>query len=120
MPAKHKPPDSIDAYLASVPEDRRVALEALRRTIHELEPTAEECISYSMPAFRIAGRVVAGFMATARGCSYYPFSGSTLDGLADAIGAYGRTRAALHFDPQRGLPKALIKKLLRARKDEDR
>ena len=41
-------------------------------------PEAEECISYSIPAIRLEGRIVAGFAATAEGSSYYPFSGSTL------------------------------------------
>lgn len=120
MPAKPATPRSIDAYLDALPPDRRAALQALRRTILSLEPTAEECISYSMPAFRVDGRVIAGFQATAKGCSYYPFSGSTLESLAVELEGYGRTRAALHFDANKGLPKALVKKLLATRKAEAR
>jgi uncharacterized protein YdhG (YjbR/CyaY superfamily) len=112
-------PDSIDAYLARVPEDRRVALEQLRRTIRAIVPSAEECISYSMPAFRHEGHVVAGFLATTKGCSYYPFSGSTLATLAADVAAYGQTKSALHFDPSKPLPKGLVKKLIAARLAEE-
>jgi uncharacterized protein YdhG (YjbR/CyaY superfamily) len=108
-------PTDIDAYLATVPDDRRAALEKLRRAIHELVPDAEECISYAMPAFRVQGKVVAGFLATAKGCSYYPFSGSTLAALGDALSGYSRTKSALHFEPAAGLPKELLKRLLRER-----
>ena len=108
-------PASIDEYLARVPADRRAALEQLRQTIHAILPNVEECISYSMPAFRHEGRVVAGFLATARGCSYYPFSGTTLGALAAELGAYGQTKSALHFDPLTPLPKALVRRLLAAR-----
>lgn len=108
-------PANIDAYLSSVPEDRRAALEKLRAQIHAEAPGAEECISYSMPAFRRDGEVFAGFLATAKGCSYYPFSGTTLSTLQAELAAYSQTKSALHFDPARGLPKALVKKLVKAR-----
>ncbi|HEY1534881.1 MAG TPA: DUF1801 domain-containing protein, partial [Polyangiaceae bacterium] len=106
---------STHAYLAALPADRREALQKLRNTILALVPNAEECISYSMPAFRVDGRVVAGFLATSKGCSYYPFSGRTLTTLASEVAAYEQTKGALHFDPKRGLPKTLVRKLLSTR-----
>jgi uncharacterized protein YdhG (YjbR/CyaY superfamily) len=115
MLAMGKKPESIDEYLASVSTDRRAALQKLRETILSVLPDAEECISYSMPAFRHAGHVVAGFLATAKGCSYYPFSGSTLSTLSSDLSRYDRTKSALHFDPERPLPKTLVRKLLKAR-----
>jgi uncharacterized protein YdhG (YjbR/CyaY superfamily) len=108
-------PKTIAAYLATLPADRREPLERLRRTIKAIVPGAKECISYSMPAFRVDGRVVAGFRATGEGCSYYPFSGSTLATLAADLAGYDQTKSALHFDPKRPLPKALVRALLTAR-----
>ena len=108
-------PTPIDEYLAALPAARRAALARLRKAIRTAVPAAEECISYGMPAFRVGGRVVAGFQATARGGSYYPFSGSTLDALGDAVAGFSRTKSALHFDTARPLPAALVKRLLRAR-----
>lgn len=108
-------PETIDAYLATVSADRRAALEKLRKTILSVLPDAEECISYSMPAFRYAGHVVAGFLATSKGCSYFPFSGTTLATLAAEVKTYDQTKSALHFDPKRSLPVALARKLLKAR-----
>jgi uncharacterized protein YdhG (YjbR/CyaY superfamily) len=105
----------IDAYLAKVSPDKRELLEKLRTTIHSIVPEVEECISYAMPAFRVKGSVVAGFLATARGCSYFPFSGSTLDTVAESVAGYSRTKSALHFDERRPLPKTLVRKLLKAR-----
>ena len=105
----------IDDYLATVSPDRRAALQALRETIHSVLPGAEECISYRIPAFRYEGRVVAGFHATSKGCSYFPFSGTTLKTLASSLTKYSQTKSALHFDPKHPLPKALVRKLLKAR-----
>ncbi len=108
-------PETIDSYLATVSADRRAALEKLRRAILSILPDATECISYSMPAFRYGGRVVAGFLATGKGCSYFPFSGTTLATLAAEVKAYDRTKSALHFDPAHPLPVTLVRKLLKAR-----
>ena len=110
----------IDAYLAGVPADRRAALQRLRRTIRAIVPTAEECISYGIPAFRADAKVFAGFAATARGCSYFPFSGSTLPALAAELEGYGGTKSSLHFSPEAGLPVALVRKLVRTRRAEIR
>lgn len=113
-----KKPDTIDEYLGTIGPDRRLTLEKLRRTIRTLVPEAEECISYSMPAFRVNGHVVAGFLATQKGCSYFPFSGSTLATLSDALAGYEQTKSALHFDAKRPLSTTLVRKLLKARISE--
>lgn len=114
--ARH--PSPIDAYLATVPADRRAALQRLRRAIHAAASGAEECISYGIPAVRVDGEVVAGFAATAKGCSYFPFSGTTLGTLARELEGYGGTKSSLHFSPAQGLPAALVRKLVRARRAE--
>jgi uncharacterized protein YdhG (YjbR/CyaY superfamily) len=111
--AKRDP--AIDKCLARVSAGKRALLRELRRTIHALVPGVQECTSYGMPAFRLNGKVVAGFRATAKGCSYYPFSGTTLRTLAGDIGGYNQTKSALHFDTEKRLPASLVRKLLNAR-----
>ena len=107
--------DTIDEYLATLTGDRRRALERLRKTIRSVIPRAEECISYRMPAFRLNGAVVAGFIATRKGCSYFPFSGTTLTTLAKDVKGYEQTKSSLHFDPKKPLPVSLVRKLIKAR-----
>jgi uncharacterized protein YdhG (YjbR/CyaY superfamily) len=109
-----------DNYLATITGDKRAALDELRKTIRSIVPRAEECISYGMPAFRLDGRVIAGFKATAKGCSYYPFSGTTLQTLAGDLEGYGKTKSALHFGPDEPLPAILVRKLIKARIAEPR
>ena len=75
----------------------------------------EECISYRIPAFRFKGRIVAGFAATAKGCSYFPFSGSTLRTLAEELENFEQTKSSLHFDPAKPFSLALVRKLIKAR-----
>jgi uncharacterized protein YdhG (YjbR/CyaY superfamily) len=106
---------TIDAYLKSVPKDRRRALEDLRAKIRSVVPDAQECISYRIPAFRLNGVVVAGFCATVKGCSYFPFSGSTLRTLARDVGHYVQTKGSLHFSTDEPLPTSLVRKLIKTR-----
>lgn len=113
--ARRTPPSTIDEYLRTVPEDRRLALENLRAKVRAIVPGAEECISYRIPAFRLNGVVIAGFCATARGCSYFPFSGSTLKSLARELGHYDRTKSSLHFSTDQPLSTALVRRLIKAR-----
>ena len=109
---------AIDEYLAGVSPSSRALLQSLRKAIHALVPEAEECISYRMPAFRYRERIIAGFQATSKGCSYYPFSGTTLATLAGDIEGYTKTKSALHFGPDKPLPVSLVRKLLQARMAE--
>lgn len=108
-------PATIDEYLATVRGEKRAALDKLRKTIRTVVPKAEEGISYGIPAFRLDGNIVAGFAATAKGCSYFPFSGSTLGTLADELEDYEMTESSLHFDPAEPLPATLVRKLIKAR-----
>ena len=108
-------PTTIDEYLAAVKGEKRAALDKLRKTIRTIVPKAEECISYGIPAFSLDGNIVAGFAATKKGCSYFPFSGSTLGSLAEEVEDYEQTKSSLHFDPAAPLPATLVRKLIKAR-----
>jgi uncharacterized protein YdhG (YjbR/CyaY superfamily) len=108
----------IDEYLRAVDEPKRATLQALRRTILEIVPDAEQVISYRVPAFRVHGKVVAGFAAFKGHLSYLPFSGSVLGQLANELDGYTTTKSALHFPVDRPLPRKLVKKLIAVRLDE--
>jgi uncharacterized protein YdhG (YjbR/CyaY superfamily) len=110
--------EEIDEYLQGVDEPKRSTLEALRRTILELVPQAEQGLSYRVPAFRVDGKVIAGFAAFKDHLSYLPFSGSVLGHLARELEGYTMTKSALHFPVDRPLPKALVEQLIAVRIDE--
>jgi uncharacterized protein YdhG (YjbR/CyaY superfamily) len=105
----------VDAYLASLEEPKRNTLEALRVTILEIVPEAEQCISYNLPAFRVNGKVVAGFAAFKNHLSYLPHSGSVFPELRDELATFTTSTGALQFPIDRSLPKALVRKLIRVR-----
>ena len=107
--------DEIDAYLSAVDEPKRSTLEALRRSIRAAVPEAEEGISYGMPAFRVDGKVVAGFAAFKNHLAYLPHSGSVLAELAEELAGYERTSGSLHFAIDQPLPDDLVRRLVDAK-----
>jgi len=107
--------EDVDDYLAGVDRDERETLEALRRSILAVVPDAEQALSYGAPAFRINGKVVAGFAAAKEHPSYLPHSGSLLGELGDDVSGYRTSKGALRFDVDSPLPDALVATLVRAR-----
>ena len=108
----------VDRYLAELEAPKRSALEVLRASILEVIPEAEQCISYGTPAFRVAGKTVAGFAAFKHHLSYLPHSGSVLSTLADDVTGYETSKGALRFAIDKPLPKRLVRKLVTARMRE--
>ncbi len=110
-----KRPKTIDDYLESLDPEQRVALGKVRRAIRTAAPQAEECISYGMPAFRVHGKLIAGFRAAANHCSYHPMSGSTIATLGAKLATYDTSAGTLRFSARQGLPTAVVRQLVRAR-----
>jgi uncharacterized protein YdhG (YjbR/CyaY superfamily) len=111
-------PNEIDRYLAGLDEPQRSTLEALRISIIEVVPEAEQCISYGTPAFKLQGKAVAGFAAFQNHLSYLPHSGSVLATLPDDVAPYETSKGSLKFAVNKPLPKRLVKKLVHARMQE--
>ena len=107
-------PATIDEYLARVRPEQRPALEKLRQTIRAAAPGAEECISYSLPAFRLNGPLV-GFGASTNHCAFYPMSGTIIEAHRKDLAGYETSKGTIRFQPERPLPAALVRKLVKAR-----
>lgn len=108
--------EEIDAYFATLDATRRDTMTCMRATIGSLLPEAEEGLSYSVPAFRLNGKLVAGLSAAKNHLSYLPHSGTVLESMDPAdLEGYRWSKGALQFRIDEPLPRALIKKLLDAR-----
>jgi len=105
----------IDDYLADLEEPKRSTLQQLRQTIVDIVPEAAQGISYGSPAFRIRGKVVAGFAAFKNHLSYLPHSGSVFPALQKEVAPYRTSTGALQFPVDSLLSKPLVEKLIRVR-----
>jgi uncharacterized protein YdhG (YjbR/CyaY superfamily) len=108
-------PENIDEYLASINDDKRAALERLRKTIKSAAPKAEECISYGLAAFRLDGRPLVAFGAALNYCAFYPMSSSTVTAHRKELEGYDTSKGTIRFTVEKPLPASLVRKLVRAR-----
>jgi uncharacterized protein YdhG (YjbR/CyaY superfamily) len=112
-------PKTIDDYLEAVSDHKRAALEKLRKTIRSIVPKAEECISYGLAAFRLDGKPLIAFGATAKHCAFYPMSSATVAAHQEDLKNYDTSKSTIRFPADKPLPFALIKKLIKARINEN-
>lgn len=71
----------VETYLISLEEPKQVTLRKLREAVLRQIPDAEEGISYGMPAFKVNGKVIAGFAGFKHHLSYFPHSASVIPEL---------------------------------------
>lgn len=104
--------NTTDEYLAALSDDKRAALERLRKIIRAAAPGAEECISYGVPAFRRGGKPFIWIGAAANHCALYGVVGP---GFEEELADYDTSRGTIRFPPDRPLPATLIRKLVKVR-----
>lgn len=105
----------IDSYLATLDSAKRSALEKLRQAIAAAAPDAEEGVSYGLPAFRLNGRPLVCFKASANHCSFFPMSPAVIRAHAPDLTGFETSKGTIRFSPDASLPAALVKKIVKAR-----
>jgi uncharacterized protein YdhG (YjbR/CyaY superfamily) len=104
-----------EEYLLALSDEKRAALEALRRTIRESAPNAEECISYQLPAFRLDGKLLVSYGATTKHCAFYLMSSMTVEAHNEMLKDYDTSKGTIRFKANNPLPRDLVRKLVEAR-----
>lgn len=105
----------IDDYLAGLPADQRVALQALRATIADAAPAAEEGVSYGLPAFRYRGRPLVSYHAAKGHCSFFPMGPDVVDRYRAELEGFSTAKGTIRFTPERPLPADLVTRIVRDR-----
>ena len=112
-------PTGVEDYLGALPERSRAALEKLRKTIKTAAPEATETISYQMPAFKDHGRILVYYAAFKDHYSLFPASKAVMEALGEELKPYFSGKGTIRFDTDKPLPVALVKKIVRARLEEN-
>lgn len=115
--AKRKVPSrlqTVDDYLALVPEPARSTLQRMRTAIRSAVPAeTTEAISYGIPAFNYKGPLV-WFAAFSNHCSFFP-TASVIKAFKNDLKRYKTSKGTIHFPVGKPLPAALVKKMVKAR-----
>jgi uncharacterized protein YdhG (YjbR/CyaY superfamily) len=105
----------IDAMLAALPDDQRIALQSLRETIAAAAPEAVEAISYALPAFKYRGRPLVSFGAGKSHVAFYCMSPAAMEQHKDLLAGYDTSKGTIRFQPNKPLPASLVTTLVKAR-----
>lgn len=108
-------PASTDEYLATLTDDKRAALEKLRRAIGAAAPRAEEGFSYGIPTFKLDGQPLIYFAAWKDHYSLYPLTSAMLRAHAADLKAYETSKGTIRFPATKPMPLGLVKKLVKTR-----
>jgi uncharacterized protein YdhG (YjbR/CyaY superfamily) len=108
----------IDTYLLSVPASHREALQRVRKVILNAYPSAEECMCYQMPAFRLNGKVLVAFRSAKAHCSVHPMSEAVIASLAEELSDFKTSKGTIRFTPEGPIPDRLLIAVLNARAAE--
>lgn len=118
-PQKESTIADVDAYLAKVPEPARSTLQKLRALIKAAAPKeATEGIGYGIATFRYKGGLVA-YAAFKNHCSFFPMQASLIDKMKDELEGYQTSKGTLQFAQDKPLPAALVRKMVKARIEEN-
>jgi uncharacterized protein YdhG (YjbR/CyaY superfamily) len=113
LSANKKTANSVDEYLARVPEPGRATLRKIRAVIRSVVPAdANEAISYGIPSFKYKGWLV-GYAAFANHCSFFP--GALPKKFAGELKRFPTSKGTIQFPLDKPLPAVLVKKLVKAR-----
>ena len=102
----------VEAYLASLPQEKRAVLEDWRGRIKALVPDAVEVFSYGMPMLKYRGKGLAAFAAGKDHFGYYPVSSNIIVQMGSELAAVKTSRGAVQFTLDRPLTDALLKRLI--------
>jgi uncharacterized protein YdhG (YjbR/CyaY superfamily) len=109
-----KVPKTVTEYLDRVPEPARTTLNKVREIIRSVAPPeATEGISYGIPTFKYKG-MLASFAAFSDHCSLFPGAGPTIE-FKNELKNFQTSKGTIRFAPNKPLPAALLKRLLKAR-----
>ena len=107
--------ETVDAYLALVPEPARTTLSKVREAIvSSLPPLAIETISYRIPAYKYKGHLV-GFAAFTTHCTFAVMSSAVVASFKDELQQFETAETVIRFPHDKPLPPALVKKIVKAR-----
>ena len=117
---KGKTAKNVDEYLAAVPEPAQSSLKHIRAVIQSVVPKeTTEVISYGIPMFKYNGMLV-GYAAFKNHCSFFPTGSGVLDQFEKELTGYRTSKGTIQFPPDKPLPDALVKKIVRARVKENK
>ena len=117
MTTSRRPPENIDEYISTFPEEVQEILEEIRTVIRNAASDAEETISYQIPTFTLNGNLVH-FAAYKKHIGFYP-APSGIEKFKKELSVYEGAKGSIKFPLDKPIPYDLIRKIVAFRVGEN-
>jgi uncharacterized protein YdhG (YjbR/CyaY superfamily) len=108
----------VSAYYKALTEPHKSAIQKLRGQILEVCPDADEKMAWGMRTFVFHGNLVH-IAAFKKHCSFFPGSGAITEIMKGDLEKFVTSKGTIQFDPERGLPKTIVTKIVKYRMKEN-
>lgn len=109
MDSKNKPCTTVDEYIRACPREVQPILVKIREIVRKAAPSAEETISYRMPAYKL-GKYLVFFAAMKNHIGFYPTPSGIL-AFKKELAPYKTSKGAIQFPLDKPIPYGLIRKI---------
>ncbi len=111
---------TVDAFIAALPDDARATLNKVRQAIRSIVPDAVEAINYGVPSCKYEGRNLVSIGAAKGHCAFYVQSPAVMEAHKEDLAGYDTAKGTVRFPFGASLPVPLVRKLIKARIEENR
>jgi uncharacterized protein YdhG (YjbR/CyaY superfamily) len=109
---------TVAEYIAAQPAAARPVLKRVRALLRKALPGAAESISYQIPVYKVAGRMVLYFAGFRQHYSIYPATERVIAALGEAHARALHNKATLRFAYDEPMPTRLITRIAKLRAAE--
>lgn len=109
---------SVDEYISNFPPEIQQILQAIRETIKQNAPDADESISYGMPAYKLNKKPLVYFAAYKNHIEFYATPTGHQE-FAEELSKYKQGKGSVQFPINEPMPLDLIKRIVEFRVKEN-
>ena len=110
--------NKIEEYIKKYPKSIQELLQEIRATIRRIAPSAEESISYGMPAYKLYGKPLVYFAAYKNHIGFYA-TPTGHSAFAKELSKYKQGKGSVQFPLDQAMPLYLISKIVKYRVKEN-
>ena len=106
--------ETVDGFLAALPEDRRAVLAPLRDAVRKAAPSAVETMDHGMPCWKLGDQMLCALNAQKHHFAFY-IDASAHEACAGLLEGLDRGKSCIRFQRAEQLPAATVAELVKAR-----
>lgn len=106
---------TIAEYVASLEPGPRSAFERVLDVALQVLGDADDGVSYGIPVLTVDGQAVLGLLAGKKHLSLYPFSGTVVEAMGEALRGFSVSTGTIRFTVEHPLPDDVVREVVERR-----